>query len=246
MPILFEDDDIIVLDKPAGVVVNRAASVSGTTVQDWVESYVHTLTAIPPGIYSPEETAEFISRSGVVHRIDKETSGILLVAKHPRAFFSLKSQFMAHAVAKEYRALVHGNVVPKDGEVSAPVGRLPWNRMRFGVFPEGRTAHTSYHAVSYFQKKDSSNDTYSLLIVAPTTGRTHQIRVHLQYLNHPIVSDPLYVGRKRLRSDKTWCTRLFLHASRIHFRHPVTNSEMDVQSPLPEDLQTAIHSLREL
>lgn len=246
IPVLFEDRDIIVIDKPAGVVVNRAESVSGQTVADWVETY-HPLPKDPSlGSPSDQITQEFTSRSGIVHRIDKETSGILLIAKHPAAFAALKEQFSGRSVLKTYTTLVHGIVSPKEGEIRAPLGRLPWNRKRFGVLPDGRPALTSYRAETYYQKGDVKTDTYSLVTVMPKTGRTHQIRVHLHHLNHPVVSDPLYAGKKRLKSDSMWCPRLFLHASAIQFMHPASGTRMNLTSNLPVDIQNALRTLTPL
>ena len=127
--ILYEDDDLLAIDKPPGVVVNRAESVKGETVQDWTETYL----SFPRRRESND--SDFESRAGIVHRIDKETSGILLIAKNPIAFEKLQSQFKDRTIKKTYLALVHGDLVPSEGEIRAPVGRLPWNRERFGIVP---------------------------------------------------------------------------------------------------------------
>lgn len=226
--IIFEDDQVLILDKPAGMVVNRAESVKGVTTQDWVGK---KLKIKEGGIGG---------RAGIVHRIDKETSGILLVAKTPEAFENLQSQFKKREVEKKYLILVHGRVEPKEGEVEAPVGRLPWNRERFGVFPGGREAKTSYKKVGEYKKE---NEEFSLLEVKPETGRTHQIRVHLKYLGYPVVADSFYAGRKTSKEDRKWCPRLFLHAAEITFTHPETGNKVNFSSKLPEELEKAIKTL---
>jgi 23S rRNA pseudouridine1911/1915/1917 synthase len=177
-----------------------------------------------------------------VHRIDKETSGILLVAKTPQAFDDLQKQFKERTIKKTYLALVHGKVVPETGEISVPVGRLPWNRKKFGVLAGGREAVTKYKVLSIlylvFGKKE---EPFSLLELYPETGRTHQIRVHLKYFNHPIFADFLYAGRKTSRDDRKVLSRVFLHAEKIIFTHPVSKKSITLESPLPEELQKIIN-----
>jgi len=232
--IIFEDDFLLVLDKPAGMVVNRAISAKGKTLQDWLEENFQS--ANWRTIFNDQAC-----RSGIVHRLDKETSGILLVAKTQDAFADLQDQFRKRKVQKKYLALVHGRVEPKEGTVEAPVGRLPWNRERFGVFPGGREARTAYKAETYYEKEGRS---YTLLELNPQTGRTHQIRVHLKFLGYPIVSDNFYAGRKTARADRKWCPRLFLHASEISFIHPETERRISFSSPLPQELAQALQSFK--
>lgn len=231
--IIFEDTSLLILDKPAGMVVNRAESVRGQTVQDWVEEKA----------FDTFDTSKlldtFQKRSGIVHRLDKETSGILVVAKTKEAFENLQAQFKARKVDKAYKALVHGKVEPEKGSINAPVGRLPWNRERFGVLPSGRDAVTFYKVLAYYQLQATS---YTLLELKPKTGRTHQIRVHLKHLGHSIVSDDFYAGRKTARADRTWCPRLFLHASQITFNHPKTGRKVSFKSELPKDLLGCLKS----
>jgi len=223
--IVFEDEEILVLDKPAGMVVNRAKTVREKTVQDWLESKFPI-------------SSEFVQRAGIVHRLDKETSGLLLVAKTPKAFANLQQQFKERKVEKKYFALVHGRVEPKEGEICLPVGRLPWRRERFGVLPEGRKAISKYKIISCFPK-----DEFTLLEVSPKTGRTHQIRVHLRYFGHPIAADKFYLGKKRLKKDLQWCPRLFLHASYLGFFHPKTGKWVEFALELPEDLKQVLKKL---
>lgn len=214
IPVLFEDDDLLVINKPSGIVVNRAESVKGETVQDWVEKTYHIFIQ---------------DRAGIVHRIDKETSGILLIAKNLKSFVELQRQFKERLIHKTYLAIVHGKLVPQEGEIRAPVGRLPWNRERFGIVPGGKEAITKYKSVKY--KED-----LTLVELYPETGRTHQIRVHLKYINHPIVGDFLYAGRKTARDDRTWAPRVMLHAWKIYFTHPMTNKPVAIEAPIPDDM----------
>jgi 23S rRNA pseudouridine1911/1915/1917 synthase len=143
-------------------------------------------------------------------------------------------------VEKTYTALAHGRVLDTEGEIAVTVGRLPWNRRRFGALPGGRDAITGYKVLEYRKKGE---DVFTLLELKPKTGRTHQIRIHLKHIGHPIVSDKFYAGRKTSRKDLTWCPRLFLHASKISFVHPVTGSQVSAESKLPEDLIRAFHTL---
>ncbi len=227
IPVLYEDEDLLVINKPPGVVVNRAESVKGETIQDWAEGKL--------GKFDQLDTLDqdFKDRAGIVHRIDKETSGILLIAKHPPAFAELQRQFKERTIHKTYLAIAHGKLVPEIGEIRAPVGRLPWNRERFGIVPEGKEAVTKYKVYKYY--KD-----YSVVELYPETGRTHQIRVHLKYINHPIVGDFLYAGRKTARDDRTWAPRVMLHAWKISFTHPKTGETVALEAPIPDDMKRII------
>jgi len=223
--ILHEDHEILLLDKPPGWVVTSAATTASTkTVQDWLrESFKYPLSE------------DIGARSGLVHRLDKETSGVLVVAKTREAFLDLQAQFKKRITEKVYIALVHG-VIDENGEVNAPVGRLPWNRKRFGVLAGGREAYTRYEIFQNFNG-------YTLLSVSPRTGRTHQIRVHMRHIGHAIVSDELYAGRKTARADRQWCPRLFLHAKSLSLLHPHTGERVEFSSPLPADLKLALKAL---
>lgn len=228
--IIFEDGEILVLEKPAGMVVNRAESVKEETLQEWLEKK-----------FEIESGGGIGNRAGIVHRLDKETSGLILVAKTLNSFENLQSQFKERIVKKRYLALVHGKVVPDEGEIIAPVGRLPWNRERFGVLPGGREAKTTYKII---RNLIIDNLQFSLLELSPQTGRTHQIRIHLKYLNHPVVGDEFYAGRKTSREDRKWCPRLFLHAAYLGFLHPTTQKWLEFTSELPEDLKGVIDKLK--
>ena len=217
--ILYEDDTLLAIDKPSGIVVNNANTVTDKTVEDWVrETYRTTM-----------------DRAGIVHRIDKETSGILLIAKTLEAFEELQRQFKDREVKKTYLALVHGKLVPEEGEINAPVGRLPWNPERFGIVPGGKEAVTRYKVIK-------SEDT-SLVELYPESGRTHQIRVHLKYINHPIIGDYLYAGRKTSRDDRAHgAPRVMLHAWKISFIHPVAGKTLAIEAPIPDDMKRCISS----
>lgn len=249
IPILFQDDDILVIDKPPGLTVNRAQSVKERTIQDWIdENFTFQILSIPPrdplkpkteGEWNtPEE--DFVARSGMAHRIDKETSGILLIAKNVPSFIELQRQFKDHIVKKTYQAIVHGDVIPKDGVIKAPVDRVPWNRQQFGIVPGGKESETEYHCDRTFASPHVKNELLSLLTVHPKSGRTHQIRVHLKYINHPILGDYLYAGRKTAKFDRSWVPRVMLHAAHITFVHPKTGKELEIDAPMPDDMKRVI------
>ena len=221
--VIYEDDDILVIDKPAGVTVNKSETTKGDTLQDFLEEkYKQSLRS--------EDLK--IERSGIVHRIDKETSGLLLIAKNTQAFENLQKQFKERKVKKTYMALVHGKILG-GGEVRVPVGRLPWNRKRFGVLAGGREAVTKFKVQ---RSIGINNEEMTLIELYPETGRTHQIRVHMKYLNHPLFADELYAGRKTARSDRKILPRLFLHASKISFTHPKSGEVVSFESDLPSEL----------
>ncbi len=240
--ILSEDEEIIVIDKPAGMIVNRAETTKGVlTVQDWAEEKIgineQELDFNDALEYDP--VREFFNRGGVVHRLDKETSGVLLLAKNPETFVALQKQFKERTVKKVYRAFAHGRIKPEAGEIDVPVGRLPWNRNRFGILPGGRESKTLYKVLQYYQQ-EKPKEILSYVELYPQSGRTHQIRVHLKYINHPIFSDFLYAGRKTSRTDRQVLPRVFLHAAKITFFHPITNREVSFESPLPDELSDVL------
>jgi 23S rRNA pseudouridine1911/1915/1917 synthase len=244
--IIFEDEQFLVLNKPAGIVVNKSDSAKEITVQEWMEEKIASEGLVVTG--ESEIEKEFISRGGVVHRLDKDTSGLLLLAKNPNSFEKLKNQFKERTVAKKYLTLVHGDVKPPEGQIDAPIERSPFNRMHFGVFPGGREAQTLYRKVADYEwVHGKEKEALSLLEVEPKTGRTHQIRVHMKYVNHPVVSDPIYGGRKNLQQDLEFCPRLFLHAFEISFLHPITGEKLAFKAELPPELQKVLdESLRKI
>jgi 23S rRNA pseudouridine1911/1915/1917 synthase len=249
--IIFEDKELLVLDKPAGMIVNRSDTAKKeTTLQDWVEKNLK-ITNLPLEeidrskiTYEEQSKLDFVSRAGIVHRLDKETSGIILVAKTFQAFANLQAQFKERKVKKTYIALTHGEIDPKIGEINVAVGRLPWNRKRFGVLAEGRESVTEYKVLSIeYLVSGENREPLTLVELHPKTGRTHQIRVHLQYIKHPIFGDPLYAGRKTGRDDRKLLPRIFLHAAKISFFHPASNELLTFESPLPKDLSTFVACL---
>ncbi len=218
----YQDDYVLALNKPAGMDVEM--------LQSWVkENFTRNLG------YSFAISNSRELRNGLVHRLDKPTSGVILFAKTAQAFSDLQKQFADRQIEKVYIALVHGKIDPPTGTINAPVGRLPWKRTKFGVYPEGRPAVTNYKVLRVIPTE--AEGSLSLLELYPKTGRTHQLRVHLKHIGHSIVSDPLYAGRKTLRADlKTW-PRLWLHAKSIEFTHPVTKKKLKLEAPLPSDLK---------
>lgn len=230
--VIYEDNNFLVLDKPAGIVVNDSDTTKGEyTVQSFLgEKY--------PIINNKDSNTDFFKRNGIVHRIDKETSGILLVARNLNTFENLQSQFKERLINKTYIALVHGKILTDQGEISVPVGRLPWNRKRFGVLAGGKQALTSFKVIEKFDKP------YTLLELNPKTGRTHQIRVHLKYFNHPIFGDPLYAGRKTAREDRKILPRVFLHAKIIKFTDPKTQKILTFESEIPYELKNTLEWVR--
>ncbi len=226
---VFEDKNLLLLNKPAGLIVNRSQTAKESTLQDWLEKNLKNLPDIG-------------GRSGIVHRLDKETSGLILVAKTADAFEKLQRQFKEKKVEKHYLALAHGKVFPKKGVIKASIRRNPFDREKFGVFLGGREAETRYKILRYYDTRKLGK--FTLLELTPKTGRTHQIRVHLKYLGYPVVGDDKYAGRKTARSDRRWCPRQFLHASFLVFRHPQTGKKLEFSCPLPDDLKKVLKTLR--
>lgn len=232
--IIFEDDSLFVLEKPTGWITNDASTTNNQpTIQSWLRNNLEFRI----------NNLEF--RNGIVHRLDKETSGILLVAKTKEAFEELQRQFKERLVSKVYTALVHGKISHLTGVISEPVGRLPWRRDRFGVLPGGREAITRYRVITNHQSP-ITQELFSLLELAPKTGRTHQIRIHLKHLGYPIVADDFYAGRKTARNDRKWCPRLFLHAGEIAFTHPKTKKQVEFKAEIPQDLRETLSKLLKL
>lgn len=222
--IAYEDDDLLVVDKPPGVVVHPGAGVRGRTL-------VNGIIARRPQIEALGEER----RWGVVHRIDRDTSGLLLVAKTPLAFDLLQAALKARAVKREYRTLVDGTFTNATGTIDAPVGRDPVHPTRRAVLPHGRPARTHYTRLADWARHDCT-----LLAVQLETGRTHQIRVHLQAIGHGVIGDPVYGPRRPTPGDpgRTW-----LHAERLTFDHPAGTGPMTVDAPLPPDLAASLASL---
>jgi 23S rRNA pseudouridine1911/1915/1917 synthase len=231
--IIFQDEAFFFIDKTPGWITNSASTTTDQPVlQKWLEENFHDKVG-----YSYPISNDQLLRSGIVHRLDKETSGLIIVAKTKEAFERLQAEFKAREVQKTYIALLHGKVEPKEGTIEVTVGRLPWRRDRFGVIPGGRESKSEYKVLKFYP---GNNAGHSLVEFYPKTGRTHQIRIHAKHIGHAIVADEFYAGRKTARNDRKWCPRLFLHASSIKFVHPVTNKKVEFKSELPTDLKEVL------
>lgn len=252
--ILFEDKNILAIDKPSGVMVHSDGKSDEETIVDFIISYDKSLEKVGEPMFIEYKGEKIkIKRPGIVHRLDKETSGVLLVAKNQKTFNLLKNQFQNHTIKKVYKAFVYGNVSdPKAslatngrGVIDVPIGRSPkdirmWTAGR-GAKNGIHEARTEYKVLSRFSdvkeaEKKTEDNLFSYIEAYPKTGRTHQIRVHMRYINHPIVSDPLYRGSKDMALGMK---RLALHASSITFR--LHNGQMmTIESPLPNDFKRVI------
>ncbi|HQA66908.1 MAG TPA: RluA family pseudouridine synthase [Aggregatilineales bacterium] len=223
LDVLYEDDDLVAVNKPAGMVTHPAyGNWSGTLVNAALYHWPQMRDAGPD-----------LERSGVVHRLDKDTSGVIVLAKTPQALRHLQRQFKRRTVYKLYTALVEGVPASSAGIIEAPIGRDPSRRKRMAVVKGGRPAITRYDLIEDLE-------TNALLAVEPRTGRTHQIRVHLAWLGHPIVGDRLYGYRKQRIGLK----RLFLHASELHVDSPSTGERLEFRAPLPAGLEDILAKLR--
>lgn len=223
LDILYEDEDVLVIHKPAGMVVHPGAGHARGTL-------IHAVLAHCPDLRG----IGGVLRPGLVHRLDKETSGVLVVAKNERAYRFLQAQFKARTVRKVYEALVVGHP-PPEGLIEAPIARDPRYRKRMAVVPTGRQARTRYRILQTYEGRWGR---YARLEVYPETGRTHQIRVHLAYVGHPVVGDPVYGRRTPLP-----CPRLFLHARSLTVRLPSRPDPVTFEAPLPSDLKEVLHRL---
>lgn len=222
LTIIYEDEVLAVIDKPAGMVVHPGnANESGTLV--------NAILARWPQVAAVGDDPE---RVGIVHRLDKDTSGLVIVALTDEAREDLMAQFASRTIDKHYMALTERHPPNDKGRIEAPIGRDPKQRKRMAVLRDGRDAFTEFHVRDFYGD-------YALLDVFPKTGRTHQIRVHLSFLGCPIVGDTVYGFRKQRIKLK----RLFLHAYRISFDHPVTGERLTFESPLPVGLQDILNKL---
>jgi len=236
LPILYQDHDLIVIDKPAGMVVHPAAGHTSGTLVNALLHYVDDLSGIGGE-----------KRPGIVHRLDRGTSGLMVVAKHDSAHEELARQFAAREVEKEYIGLVWGEVMA-GRRIDAAIGRDPSNRKKMSSTTSKRMRR-SREAVTRIVRAEHFGRTLTLANVAIHTGRTHQIRVHLSTIGHPIVGDALYGGvHRRVPGDLRAVTHLerpFLHAARLAFKHPDDERRMEFTSELPADLQGVLDELRD-
>ncbi len=230
--VVYEDNDLIVVNKPSGMVVHPAAGIDSGTLANALAFHFQQLS-----------TTSGATRPGIVHRLDKGTSGLLVVAKTGNAHEHLADQFRDREVFKSYVALVHGLVEKEGGEIDQPIARDPRNRTRMAVVRGGRPALSIYKVRRRFER-------FTLLDVKLKTGRTHQIRVHLAWLKHPVVGDEAYgAGRDKtvinpvIRSRIAKLGRQFLHAEQLSFRHPRTEQQMRFTAPLPTELQSMLNQI---
>lgn len=222
--IVYQDADVAVVFKPSGMVVHPAAGNESGTLVNALLKHLDNLSGIGGEI-----------RPGIVHRIDKDTSGLLLVAKNDKAHVSLSEQIKAHTVHRAYRAIVIGGFRQNEGEVDAPIGRHPTDRKKMAIVPNGRSARTHWTVLESLKGA-------TLIEARLTTGRTHQIRVHMASIGHPVLGDPVYGPRK---SPYPVSGGQLLHAYRIGFIHPVTGKEMIFEAPPEERFENWLKKLRQ-
>jgi 23S rRNA pseudouridine1911/1915/1917 synthase len=229
LEVLYEDDQLAVVVKPAGLVVHPGAATGNDTMVHGLLFHFRNLSK-----------AGGQTRPGIVHRLDKWTSGLMIVAKDDWTHAQLSRAFQERKVQKSYIALVHGKMPQQEAEIALSIGRHSKNRTRMAVHPDGRTALSSYHVLE-------SLNGFSLLKVRIMTGRTHQIRVHLSAIGHPVVGDNVYAESRFKEFVKKYGTpgRFFLHAAELQFSHPKTDAVMKFESPLPEDLRSLLERIRE-
>jgi 23S rRNA pseudouridine1911/1915/1917 synthase len=214
--ILYEDEDLAVIYKPAGIVVHPAPGHLDDTLVHGLLLKLRSLSGVGGEL-----------RPGIVHRLDKDTSGVMLVAKNDFAHKKLTQDFKERRVEKEYLAIVYGKLTQKEGTLDFPIGRHPVQRKKMAVLKEGRQAITKYKVLRLFKKA-------TLVLAKPLTGRTHQLRVHFSHIGHPILGDPIYGG---LKPDVPRPERLMLHAYRISFEHPRTGAHLTFTKDPPEDFE---------
>ncbi len=230
LEIVYEDDWLAVINKPAGMVVHPGAGISSGTLANAIAHHFKFQLA----------DSKFENRVGIVHRLDKDTSGLIVVAKNEEIHEKLSEQFRNREVFKSYVALVHGEIEEKSGTINQPIAREKHNRTRMAIRRHGR------HAVSVWKFR-RRYEKFTLLNVEIKTGRTHQIRVHLAFLNYPVVGDETYnSGRDKTVKDLTVrqaitdLNRFFLHAERLHFTHPLTAEKLEFYQPMPEELKNLL------
>lgn len=220
LDIVFEDDDVIIVNKPQGMVVHPAPGhENGTLVNGLLD-------------HAPLATVNGELRPGIVHRIDKDTSGLLMVAKNDQAMLSLSAQLKAKTNQRKYLAIVHGNFKEEAGTINAPIGRSKKDRKKMAIVEDGRPAVTHFKVLERFTD-------YTLIECELETGRTHQIRVHLKYIGHPVAGDPLYGPRNTLKGNGQ-----FLHAKLLGFKHPRTGEELVFEVDPPQIFQDTFSKLR--
>ncbi|MEK5060319.1 RNA pseudouridine synthase [Paenibacillus sp. FSL H7-0326] len=222
LEVVYEDSSVIVVNKQRGLVVHPAPGHASGTLVNALMYHCHDLSGINGEL-----------RPGIVHRIDKDTSGLLMAAKNDKAHASLAAQLKDHSVNRRYIALVHGHVQHDQGTIDAPIGRDAHDRKMFTV-----TERNSKHAVTHFSVMERLGD-YTLLELKLETGRTHQIRVHMKFIGHPLVGDPMYGRSKGVKMNGQ-----ALHAATLGFVHPDSGETLEFNAPLPQDMEDVLASLR--
>ena len=243
LDVVYEDDQLMVVNKPAGLVVHPGVGNFHGTLVNAIAWHLRNLPS-----YDPNDPSV-----GLVHRIDKDTSGLLVVAKTPEAKTELGAQFFNHDTHRSYEALVWGNFTENCGRIEGNIGRDPRDRQRMAVFPPG--SETGKPAVTHYQVLERYGYT-TLVECRLETGRTHQIRAHMKHIGHPLFADERYGGMEMLRGERTasykayiqncfkLCPRQALHARTLGFVHPVTGEQMDFEAPLPADLEQLLDKWR--
>jgi 23S rRNA pseudouridine1911/1915/1917 synthase len=233
LDVIFEDSDLLVINKPAGLVIHPAAGNPSGTLVNALLHHCDDLSGIGG-----------VARPGIVHRLDKDTTGLLVVAKSDRAHQALALAFRWRKISKTYLAVCFGNFSDREGVVDAPMDRHPRHRQQMAVVEAGRPARTLWEVV---ERHDGTSVVHCRLI----TGRTHQIRVHMAHIGHALVGDPLYSGRqwKSLKNPRSSATcrafpRQALHAMRLGFDHPVTGEPVSFEAPVPDDIRRLLRVLR--
>lgn len=233
LDIVYEDDELIVVNKPAGIVVHPAAGVMSGTLANALAFHFQQLS-----------TSGGVARPGIVHRLDKGTSGLMVVAKTESAHEDIADQFRDREIYKSYMALVHGQVEKRTGQIDQPIARDRGNRTRMAVVRGGRPSLSIYRVRKRFER-------FTLLNVELKTGRTHQIRVHLAWLKHPVVGDEAYgsgrdktIPDQKIRAEVARLGRQFLHAEQLGFRHPKTGEAMKFTAPLPAELLAVLNEIK--
>jgi 23S rRNA pseudouridine1911/1915/1917 synthase len=226
LTVVYNDDDIVVIDKPVGCAAHPSPGWMGPTVVGALLAAGYTISTSGPA-----------ERAGVVHRLDAGTSGLMIIAKTDAAYLKLKEMFRNHDVEKTYHALVQGHMDPSSGTIDAPIDRHPKEDHRFAVVATGKESITHYEVIEYYRS-------VSLVKVELETGRTHQIRVHLSALNHPLVGDTTY-GADPVLGKKMQMSRPWLHALELRFNHPTNGIPLVLTAPYPPDLQASLALLSE-
>jgi 23S rRNA pseudouridine1911/1915/1917 synthase len=227
----YEDEDLLIVDKPAGLVVHPAAGHFDGTL---VNALLHHCNGRLSGIGG-------VQRPGIVHRIDKDTSGLLVVAKSDVAHAGLAKLFAAHDIDRTYNAIVHGVPTPPAGKVATQIGRSPHNRKKMAVLPDGN----GRHAITHFRTETTFKNA-ALVRCTLETGRTHQVRVHMAHLGHPLIGDATYSNRQKaykIGPNQTIFARQALHAAGLGFIHPVSGKNMQFSSKIPVDMQDLLREL---